>query len=425
MKKRFFTLFFLIITLFALTVNADDFFADGKNIYSDHVYMVNTDTGKVVYELDSETLTYPASLTKVMTCILAIEHCESLDEIVTMPSGIFDDVYAGGGVNMQLKTGEEVTVGDLIRATMIRSTCDTANALAWYVSGSIEAFAEKMNAKAIEIGATNTHFVNAHGLHHNNHYSTAKDMYLIAEYALKNQTFCDIIKGYTCTIPATNKSEERVLSTTIEIENPESPLYYPYVTGVKSGFTDEAGRCLITRATKDGETYLLVTLGANRDRYYDGNMAFTDAVTLFEYHFAQYSIETVLNNTDVLGKAKVAEGTVDEIDVRAENEISTLIALDDSPVLTLNIDEKLTAPISAGEKVGTVTVQVGDETFTEALIATVSVAKKSKTKTFSELNDGNTAATVMDILSITICVTTVIILVVFLIKVSKRKKSNK
>jgi len=388
-------------------------------------YILKAAVCKVVYELDSEVLTYPASLTKVMTCILAIEHCESLDEIVTMPSGIFDDVYAGGGVNMKLKTGEEVTVGDLIRATMIRSTCDTANALAWYVSGSIEAFAEKMNAKAIEIGATNTHFVNAHGLHNDNHYSTAKDMYLIAEYALKNQTFCDIIKEYSCTIPATNKSEERVLNTTIEIEDPENPLYYPYVTGVKSGFTDEAGRCLITKATKNGETYLLVTLGANRDRYYEGNMAFTDAITLFEYHFAQYSIKTVLNNTDVLGMAKVSEGKTEEIGVKAKNSIDTLIALDDSPVVTLNIDEKLTAPIAVGEKVGTVTVQVGDDVFTETLIAVEAVEKKSKTKTFTELNDGNTAATVMDILSITLTATAVIILVIFLIRVSKRKKSKK
>ncbi len=422
--KKLFTLVFVIITLLSLTVNADNFFADGKNIYSDHVYMVNTDTDKVVYELESEKLVYPASLTKIMTCILAIEHCESLDETFTIPSGIFDDIYAQGGANMALKYGEEITVGDLIRATMIRSSCDSASALAYYVSGSVEEFARLMNSKAMEIGATNTHFVNAHGLHDDNHYTTAKDMYLIAEYALKNATFCDIISQYTCTVPATNKSEERVMYTTMDIENPESPLYYQYVTGVKSGFTDEAGRCLVTKATKNGENYLLVTLGANRDRYYESNMAFTDAVTLFEYCFAQFSIQPVLEANSVLGTVSVDGGTKEYVEVAADGSVETLIALDEKPVISLDYNGPIKAPVKSGDVLGSVSVTVGEETYTKNLVAFSDVEKKSDKTILESFNKGNKTATAMDITSIVLIVITVVILIVFLSKIFKRKSSR-
>lgn len=422
MKKICSLIVILIITLLSSAVNAESFFEDGKNLYSDNVYMVNLDTDKVVYELNSEKLVYPASLTKVMTCIIAIEECPSLDEVVTIPSGIFDDIYAQGGANMSLKYGEEITVGDLIRATMIRSACDSASALAWYVSGSIEDFAKLMNRKAVEIGATNTHFVNAHGLHDDNHYTTAKDMSLITKYALKNQIFCDIISECSCTIPATNKSEEREMHTTMDIENPESSLYYPYVTGVKSGFTDEAGRCLITKATKDGETYLLVTLGANRDRYYEGNMAFTDAVTLFEYCFAEYSIEMVTDSETALDEIAVNNGKSDSVKVRADSAVETLVALDDEVRITLDLPESIDAPIKAGDTVGSALIEIGDESFTRTLVAMSDVEKSSNQKLLASLNGGNMLATAMDVASISLLCVSVIIVVIFISKIVKRKK---
>lgn len=422
MKKICSLIIVLIITLLSFTVNAESFFEGGKNLYSHNVYMVNLDTDKVMYELDSEELVYPASLTKVMTCIIAIEECPSLDEVVTIPSGIFDDIYAQGGANMSLKYGEEITVGDLVRATMIRSACDSASALAWYVSGSVEDFARLMNSKAKEIGATNTHFVNAHGLHDDNHYTTAKDMYLIAKYALKNQAFCDIINEYSCTIPATNKSEERELNTTIDIENPDSPLYYPYVTGVKSGFTDEAGRCLITKATKDGETYLLVTLGANRDRYYEGNMAFTDAVTLFEYYFAEYEIQTVTDSKTPLGEVNVNNGKSESVQFGIDSSVEALVALDEKPILALDLPESIDAPIKSGDVIGNATILIGDESFTRKLVAMSDVAKSNNQRLFASMNGGNMLATAMDVASISLLCISVIILGIFISKIVKRKK---
>lgn len=418
--KRIFILFVLIITLFCFTVNAEGILDDGKNIYSDHVYMVNLDTGKVVYEYEADAVTYPASLTKIMTCILAIENCESLDETVVIPSGIFDDIYADGGVHMSLKTGEEISVGDLIRATMIRSTCDSASALAWHVSGSVEGFADLMNEKARELGCTSTHFVNAHGLHSDNHYTTAKDMYLIANYALQNETFCDIINEHSCIIPPTNKSDRREFSSTIEIEIPENENYYEYVTGVKSGFTNEAGRCLITKATKDGESYLLITLGANRDKWYNSNMAFTDAVTLYEYCFAEYNIDTVISKETPLTNVEVTKGEKATVSLFSDKDITTLVALGDKAEIIFDVPDKIKAPIKENEIVGTFTVRVADEEFSGNLIAKENIDRTDSKKGLASLNEGNTVATILDISALLIFIIAAALLVVFILKVRKK-----
>ncbi len=421
MKKSIIVLS-LIITLFCITVNGEGILDNGKNLYSDYIYMVNLDTGKTVYEYEADTVTYPASLTKIMTCILAIEKCESLDETVTIPAGIFDDVYAQGGANINLRTGEEITLRDLIRATMIRSSCDTASAIAYHVSGSVDSFAKLMTYKAKEIGCTSTNFVNAHGLHDDRHVTTAKDMYLIASYALQNEVFCDIIKDYTCTIPATNKSDERVLFTTMDLENPDKDIYCEYITGVKSGFTDEAGRCLITKAEKDGESYLLVTLGANRDKWYNSNMAFTDAVTLFEYCFAEYEIETVVSSAAPLTSLPVSKGVKENAELYIENDVTALTALDDKPVMTYDIPDKLTAPLNVGDVVGKVSIDVGGETFTERLIVKEAIEKKAEQTGLQKMNDGNSVATVLDTVSLVIFLVTVVIIVLFILKIRKHKK---
>lgn len=419
MKKIF--LLLTIITLFSLSVNAEGILDGGKNIYSDYVYMVNLDTGKTVYEYEADTVTYPASLTKIMTCILAIERA-SLDETVTIPSGIFDDIYKEGGANIALKAGEKISVGDLVRATMIRSSCDTATALAWYISGSVESFALLMNEKAEEIGCTSTNFVNAHGLHDDGHYTTAKDMFLIANYALQNKAFCDIINEYSCTIPATNMSDERVLTSTIEIEVPENEAYYKYVTGVKSGFTDEAGRCLITKATKDGETYLLVTLGANRDKWYNSNMAFTDAVTLFEYCFAEYDIKTVVSVDTPLTEIKVSKGTAEKALLFVDSDVVSLVALDDTPTFTFDLPKKLKAPLDAGEVVGKVTIEVGGESFTKNLVVKEKIDKVEALKGFKRFNDGNAVATFLDTVSIILFLIGISIITVFVLKIRRENK---
>lgn len=420
MKKILFTAMILTLLLL-LSVNGVTLYENGEGIYSDNVYMENLETGRVVMDIDSEEKVYPASLTKILTCIMAIEKCEDKSETFKIPNGIFDEIYAQGGAHISLRYGETVGVYDLIYATMIRSACDSATALAYYVSGSVEQFAEDMNAKAREIGAENSHFVNAHGLHDENHYTTARDMAKIAKYALQNESFCDIISHWNYTIPATDMSDERYFETTMDIENPEKDIYYPKATGVKSGFTDEAGRCLVT-LTRDGdETYLLVTLGANRDKYYPTNMAFTDAVNLHEYAHARFSEETVLEKDKELVTVPVENGNAALLPLAVANDRTYLCAVDEEVKLSFSVPESITHNVNKGDEIGTVTASVGDHSVSEPLYAQKSI---KITKEDSLVSD-NTVVSVINVSTVLIYAVSFIILVVFCVFFFKKKTTKK
>ncbi len=409
-----------VILTAVLSFSAFALYENGEGIYSDNVYMENLETGRVVLELDADERVYPASLTKILTCIIAIEKCQDLNEVYEIPRGIFDDIYAQGGAHLSIKYGERLTVGDLLHATMIRSACDSATALACYVSGSVEAFAEVMNEKAEEIGAVNSHFVNAHGLHDDDHYTTAKDMSLIAKYALQNSVFCDIISKWCYTIPATDVSDERYFESTMSPEIPDSDDYYPALTGIKSGFTDEAGRCLITKAEKDSESYLLVTLGANRDRYYLDNMAFTDAVNLHEYAFARFDEEVLVEKDTALTEAAVENGKAEKVDLVCREEISYLRAVDEDVEITYTVPDSVTAPVNEGDEIGSVTVKVGDFEITKPLYALSGVDELPR----SSLVSDSKFVTVLNFSSLAIFLVSVLVLVVFCL-IFFRKKNRR
>lgn len=413
--KKF--IFVLTLLLFFSSVSVLALYENGDGLYSDYAYMENLETGRVVYEYNSTQKAYPASLTKVMTCILAIEHCGNLNEEVEIPSGIFDDVYAEGGANISLKTGELISVYDLICATLIRSGCDSASALAWYVSGSVEEFANLMNEKAAELGADNTHFVNAHGLHDERHYTTAEDIATITKYALQNETFCDIISKWNHTIGETNMSGERYFESTMELEIPESAFYNPSITGVKSGFTDQAGRCLITLAKKDGESYLLVTLGANRDKSYSTNMAYTDAVNLHEYSFARFSITNILNKDEALASVKVKDSDA-SVELYSKDEILWLCAVDEDIETSFDIPDEIAAPVSVDAEIGTVKISVGEKEFTKPLFSSTEIKEEKVSAVLSD----NAFVSVLNISTIVIYSVGALALISFCLLFFKKKR---
>ncbi|MDO5331576.1 MAG: serine hydrolase, partial [Bacillota bacterium] len=178
-------------------------------LYSDAALVCDMTTGEIIYSLNADELRYPASTTKMLTAILALENLD-LEDTVTV-----DKEAAGvGGNSLKLKSGEKFKVKDLLYGTLVISANDGAVALAKKVSGSVEEFAKLMNKKAIEIGCTSSNFVNPNGLHDDNHYTTARDLALIAMYCMKNETFREIVSLPSYTVPATNLSEERVVENT-------------------------------------------------------------------------------------------------------------------------------------------------------------------------------------------------------------------
>lgn len=379
MKKRlvaFLTILVLAVTILpsaAFGAEADP--TTGFAVNSQAVYMVNNESGMVIYEKNADTPLYPASLVKVMTALLAIENCSDLEgTVATAPYWVFDELYGQNASNADIRPGEEVRMIDLLYALMLRSACEAAGIIADQIANGDEAaFVKMMNDKAKEIGCTNTNFVNPHGLHNDNQYTTAKDMYLITKYAMQYPIFVQIATTNRYTMPATNKhSEERSISHTCTMMDPNrgGNFYYEYIKAIKTGTTDESGRNLISYAEKDAYSYTLVTMGA--PIYYDNgdtigdNLSYVDAKSLYEWAFNNWAVRTVVKTSSVKGQVKVnMVKDKDVVNVFPANDVERLMRkdIDLSSLQEIKVlEEEVDAPITAGQVLGTLEIKLADET---------------------------------------------------------------
>lgn len=352
-----------------------------KNLSSEAVLLMETSTGKVVYEKNGYEKKYPASTTKIMTAILAIEHC-NLNETATASEFAINSVPSGySTANIQI--GETLSVKDLLYALMLQSANESAVILAEHVSGSQEAFANLMNEKAKELGCKNTHFINPNGIHNENHYTTAYDLALITQYAMKNQTFRDIVKTTSFTLPATTSypSESRTYANTnnliiYDARNRPDNYYYKYATGVKTGYTSAAKNCLVASAEKNGIEYISVVLGASITYESTGSVShrYVDTISLFDYAFDNFSFRKLKSANNLIKTIKIENGKKDEnsLDLLIASDVNSLVSLDNKstqidPDITLK--EGLSAPITKGDIVGTISYKVEGINYTTDLIA--------------------------------------------------------
>lgn len=375
------TAMMLMITVFVPTVHAEADPELGFELSSEAVYMVNNESGIVVYEKNADQKFDPASLATIMTAIIAIENCPDLENtMVTAQPYIFDEIFTLGAMNVDMKHREEARMIDLIYAMILRSACECANIIADYIgNGDISAFVAMMNEKAKEIGAVNTNFANPHGLPNDNSYSTAKDMYLIFDYAMNlDPIFGEIASTVEYTMPATNKhSEPRTIYHTDDMmsESRGGNLYYPYITAGKTGATN-TGRNLASVATKDAYSYTLVTM--NAQRYYDNgdeisdNMSFVDAKQLFDWAFNNWAVRSVVKTSTDIDEVKVELAKdVDAITVFPDQDVDYLMRTDidmSSLQKVIHLEESYDAPIQAGQVLGTMELKLADTT-----IATVNL----------------------------------------------------
>ena len=333
--------------------------------------------GAIVYDLTSDTLLfaqnideklYPASLTKVMTCLLTMEMQSDLDQIVTVTADGLKGMEPGGS-NVALKVGEQMSVRDLLYCLMVKSGNDSASTLAVYNSGSIEAFVEVMNRRAQELGCTGTNFVNPHGLHHDDHYTTARDMAKILKEAMKYPIFEEIFTTKEYTVPATNLSEARELKTTNFLIRSNG---YPVVTdsrvlGGKTGNTSKAGRCLCTLAEKDGMRLLTVVLGAKATYGADGYSFqrygnFEETISLLNFAYRNYTTMKVLTPSQVAGQFAVSGGEHNAFGaIDQPMAASVPVGSDISSIrYEYTLSESLTAPVAKDQEIGMVRVWLGN-----------------------------------------------------------------
>ena len=363
--------------------------------------LMTQDKGEVIFEKDPDAIRYPASMTKIMTVWLGIMFVEDLNETVTVSETAV--AVPEDSSTMHLKPGEEIRFIDVLYGTMLVSANDGANVIAEVVSGDISRFVDLMNSTSLNLGCQNTHFMNPHGYHDDNHYSTARDMAIIAREAMKNETFREIARTVTYQIPRTNMQRARTITTKSDYMLPgseESPnkYYYEYATGIKTGSHSQSGWCFAGAASKDGVDLISVVMfTGKRNRW-------NDTMKLMNYGFSQYmsvtpadlynmnpiTIETSNYSTSDTNRGKVQllckplEGSATIIATKSDIR---RMADNLTDLVFIQYDRDFQAPIDAGEQIGTMTYfpERGDPVV-YALVAGRSVEQRSNVpKTLDEI----------------------------------------
>lgn len=380
----------MLLTVFASVAGA---VSPSFDIPAEYAYLVNTDTGTVVFEKNADQKAYPASLTKIMTAIIALEKTQNLDAMeVKAPSYIFDEFYGIGVSNAEIKRGEVFTMRELLYALMLNSACEAASIIADHVGGGeIQTFVDMMNDKAREIGAVNTHFVNAHGLFDENQYTTAHDMYLITSYAYKLPGFMDIASTKNYTIEGNELRTTKKLVHTNRMMFSTSDYYMEEIKGIKTGTLEESGRNLISVAESDGYNYMCVIMGGT---YSDSTSHYKSTKALYEWAFENFRVKTLLETKKSVAEVKVKlSSETDHVLLKSSQNVTALVPVNiesSSVVLRTELPEFVKAPIKAGDVIGKGTVLLmGEEIATVDLIAVEDIERSTL------LHIGDSLATVM------------------------------
>jgi serine-type D-Ala-D-Ala carboxypeptidase (penicillin-binding protein 5/6) len=342
-----------LIAAFILSSNLA-VFAAPPQVSAPTAILIDSETGRVLYEKNADTKMYPASTTKVMTALLASNY-KDLDEQVTASQNVVN--IERGSSQIYLNPGEILTMKQLLYALMLPSANDAAIAIAEHIGGSIDGFATLMNEKAQSLGAVNTHFVNPNGLHDDNHYTTARDLSMIAREGMKNPIFREIVSTYQYVIPPTNKQVERNYLTNGNklISKVNNKYKYEYAIGIKTGYTTKSQHCLVGGAKKDNLELISVVLGDSKEFMYP------DSIALFEYGFANFKKLEILKKDMIVTTTEVKNGDRKLNLLASEDYLLTgkeeeLEAIQKTMVITLK--EDIEAPVKKGDVIGTVSYSI-------------------------------------------------------------------
>lgn len=322
-----------------ISVKAEEY----PEINAQYGCVMDFESGRVLYEKNAYVQTPMASTTKIITAIIAIER-GNLDDVITVSKNAADT----WGSDIELKTGEKITLKALLYGLMLKSGNDAAVAIAEHISGSTEAFAELMTRKAHLIGATNTTFETPHGLDADNHKTTAFDLALIARYAMKNKLFRKIVSTKSANFPP------RTFLNTNELLGS-----YPGTDGIKTGYTGMAGRCLVASATREDRTYIAVALGASNKTGRGSS-----CIKMLDYAFKNYTSFEIFKEDQGVLSIPIIKGLESEIVLVPENNsFSIPIKADNSEKVELQYEnpDKINAPILSGVNVADCIIKINDD----------------------------------------------------------------
>ena len=355
--------------------------ADYPEIGCEAAYVADPVSGKVFFEKNAHKKMYPASTTKILTALVVLENCDPDDKAVVSQNAVSS--VPAGYVTGNLKAGEKLSIFNLLQALLIPSANEAAVALAEHVSGSVSAFAELCNKRAKELGCENLHFVNPNGIHDDNHYCTAYDLYLIARECRKFDIFNNIVKTRSFTLPATDvyPLNNRTFENTNKLLDPNSAGYfYSNCTGIKTGYTDKAGQCLVGKSMMNGLELISVVLGGKIKANGD-NERFSDTKKLFEWVYNHYSYNLIADKSKPLAQVSIKNATKDTalLDIVIQTDIKSVAPVSinsENVVFETDLPEEIKAPLAVNQVIGTVTYSVDGLVYTTNLVAKTEVIKK-------------------------------------------------
>ncbi len=402
---------FMSIVIISLTVFCVPFTAKAATytpnvkIYADAYMLISLDDDShpVVAEKNADKRKYPASLTKIVTTMVTLNKVQNLSQTTTVSKSAIEALYGTGAQVAGLKIGQTITIEELLYLTMVHSACDACQVLAEFVSGSVPAFVEEMNNWVKSLGCKDTNFVNPDGLHDPNHYTTPSDMAKITLAAMKNEIFNKISSTQQYKFGKLN-----FIHTNYMLDKFHVTYYYPYAQGVKTGSTEQAGYCVITKASKGGYNYLAIVMDSPIE-VLDGiktKCSFIDAKALFDWAFDSLKYTTVVRKNDIAYELPVNNGKdADTVQLVVKDDVTTLVpsTLDPSNVIIEPVDppESLDAPVTKDDFVCKANIIFGEKTIvTVDLVAAKTVELSTFLKILNALKKFFTNKIVLAVLGV-------------------------
>lgn len=422
---------FMSFVIISLTVFCVPFTAKAATytpnvkIYADAYMLISLDDDShpVVAEKNADKRKYPASLTKIVTTMVTLNKVQNLSQTTTVSKSAIEALYGTGAQVAGLKIGQTITIEELLYLTMVHSACDACQVLAEFVSGSVPAFVEEMNNWVKSLGCKDTNFVNPDGLHDPNHYTTPSDMAKITLAAMKNEIFNKISSTQQYKFGKLN-----FIHTNYMLDKFHVTYYYPYAQGIKTGSTEQAGYCVITKASKGGYNYLAIVMDSPIE-VLDGiktKCSFIDAKSLFDWAFDSLKYTTVVRKNDIAYELPVNNGKdADTVQLVVKDDVTTLVpsTLDPSNVIIEPVDppESLDAPVTKDDFVCKANVIFGEKTIvTVDLVAAKTVELSTFLKILNALKKFFTNKIVLAVLGVI-----VLLAILYIVTFVKRLRRDK
>ncbi len=358
-------------------------------LYSECYILLCTDNDEVLFSKDINKQTKPASLTKIVTACVILDEVHDLSQTYTIPSAVLDELVGTDSSVAGLRVGESYTIYDLLCCLLIPSANDAANALAAFLTGNDrQAFVDKMNALAEELGCENTHFINVHGLDDDDHYTTVSDMAKFLRHAMKYSEFKEITSMTQYKLPATDTRKERLIRTTnYTIVGSYKDYYNKYIDGGKTGYTKGAGQCLAVHASNNGYNYIAVAMNGPKfdmdEDGYEENGAFVDCKNMLDFAFKKLRLVSIADASKIVGEVPVKFGRgADYVTLSPSGKgFSLMPAGVDAGSLLIKVVESsvpdhVTAPVKKGDVICKGAVYYADEAIADIdLVASTDIRR--------------------------------------------------